>query len=91
LHWLVKAVIIRAVRVEPCVYIPQTDIGSYMRAIIRTRNAHNCYFEIDKYIKPMGLYSFKVHDGYLVLITDDDPLYITLFTVSPIEQVKLMS
>jgi hypothetical protein len=60
-----------------------------MRIIIRTRNPHKCYEEIEKHVRSTGLYSFKVHDGYLVLITDDDPVYSKLFTVSPLEQAKM--
>jgi len=83
-----KAVIIRAVRVQPCVYIPQTDIGAYLVKKITARNAHACYEEIEALIKSTGLYCLKIHDGFLVLITDNDPLQSILFTLSPLEAVK---
>jgi len=83
-----KAIIIHGVKVSPCVYIPQTDSGSYMIAKINTRNLHACYIEVEKVIKPSGLYCFKMHNGYLVLVADDDPLLSKLFTLPPYEVAK---
>lgn len=83
-----KPVIIRAVRAQPCVYIPQTDNGAYLVKKIISRNPHACYDEIEAYIKPTGLYTLKVHDGFLVLIADNDDLQSELFTLSPLEAVK---
>jgi len=81
-------VIIRAVKIQPCVYTPQTDAGSYLVKKITTRNSHDCYLEIEAFIKTAGLYCLKIHDGFLVLIADDDELQSKLFTLSPLESVK---
>jgi len=84
-----KAIIVRAVRVQPCVYIPQTDSGSYLVKKINCRSPHACYEEIENYFKPACLYTLKIHDGFLVLIADDDVQQSTLFTLSPLEAVKV--
>ncbi len=83
-----KATIIRAVRVAPCVYIPQTEFGSYMTSNIKTRNPHACYIEIERVLQSSGLRCFKIHDGFLVLASDDEIIKSALFTVSPLDVVK---
>jgi len=82
------AVFVYAIRTGPCVYIPQTDSGAYMKAKISERNPHSCYVRVENVIKPTGLYSFKAHHGYLVLVTEGDPIESQLFTLSPRERVK---
>jgi hypothetical protein len=84
-----KAVIVRAVHVSPSVYTPQTDAGSYLVKKITTRKSHDCYLEIEAFIKTAGLYTLKVHDGFLVLIADDDELQSKLFTTSPLDSVRV--
>jgi hypothetical protein len=83
-----KAVIIRAIHFQPVQYTPQADNGSYLVKKIVTRNAHDCYLEIEAFIKTSGLYCLKIHDGFLVLISDNDPGYRQLFTVSPLDAVR---
>jgi hypothetical protein len=83
-----KAIILHVLKAAPGTWIPQTDDGRFMVKPIKTRNSHFGYMELEDIIKPTGLFYRKMHHGFLVLISDDDPLQRQLFTLAPSEAIK---
>ena len=68
----------------------QTDKGQYFKTTLLESRVHKVYISIDKFIKQVApeLYAWKAHAGYIILISDDDPLRSVLFTDTPFEDVK---
>lgn len=68
----------------------QTDCGKYFKTKILESTPHKVYISIDRFIKQVApeLFAFKGFAGYIILLSDDDPLQSILFTDSPFEDVK---
>jgi hypothetical protein len=83
-----KAVFVHSQTIGPLQWIAQTDSGQFFKAKILERNQHAVYVAVGAFIRKVAgdqLYHFKSHAGYIVLISDDDPLQDVLFTISPVD------
>jgi hypothetical protein len=68
----------------------QTDSGKYFKTKILENTTHKVYISIDRFIKQVApdVYAFKAAAGYIILLSNDNPLRSVLFTDSPFEDVK---
>jgi hypothetical protein len=83
-----KAIIVHSQTIGPRQWIAQTDSGQFFKTKILERNQHAVYVAVGTFIKKVAgdqIFHFKAHAGYIVLISDDDPLQDVLFTVSPVD------
>jgi hypothetical protein len=85
-----KAVYAYSLKVGRGQWTAQTECGKYFKTKILESNDHKVYISIDKFIRQAApeLYAFKAHAGYIILISDNDPLQDVLFADSPFEDIK---